>query len=526
MKMYCGLVVVIFALCGDVSAGTGSAGNLPYTIVDTGQVRCYSDNAEIEFPGSGGGFFGQDAQYVGNEPAYKDNGDGTVTDLNTGLMWQSDPGAKMTFGQAVIGAAKCRVGGYEDWRLASIKELYSLILFSGTDPDPMSNNSSRQKPFIDRKYFKFQYGDPSRGERIIDSQFATSTKYVSTTMGGSETMFGVNFADGRIKGYGLRSPRSGGDKTFYVLYVRGNTIYGRNDFKDNGDGTVTDKATGLTWMKVDSGKLKAGKNKDGKLNWQEALAWAEGLEYGGHSDWRLPSIKELQSIVDYTRSPDTTRSAAIDPVFQTTSFIAEGGRADYPYYWSGTTHASVSRASTASYVAFGRSFGWMQNRRTGQYNLLDVHGAGSQRSDPKSGDASRFPHGRGPQGDVLRIDNFVRCVRGGAVKTRTSGPKVEMMQPAERRPPDGRQGSMSGGPMGPGRGPNQQRRQGQMPSRDDFVGRLDKNGDGKVSRGEFDGPADHFGDLDRNGDGYLSAEEAPQRPPQRPQQGRRGGGRR
>jgi hypothetical protein len=46
------------------------------------------------------------------------------------------------------------------------------------------------------------------------------------------------------------------------------------------------------------------------------------------------------------------------------------------------------------------------------YTLMDVHGAGSQRSDPKSGDASRFPRGRGPQGDVIRIDNFVRCVRG------------------------------------------------------------------------------------------------------------------
>ncbi|MCK4959317.1 MAG: DUF1566 domain-containing protein, partial [Planctomycetes bacterium] len=300
----------------DVSAAKGAAGMLGYTIVDTGQVRCYSDNAEIEFPRSGGGFFGQDAQYAGNEPAYKDNGDGTVTDLNTGLMWQSDPGEKITFNQATVGAARCRVGGYKDWRLPSIKELYSLILFSGTDPDPMSTNSARQKPFIDRKYFKFQYGDPSRGERIIDSQFATSTKYVSTTMGGSETMFGVNFADGRIKGYGIKSPRGGGDKGFYVLYVRGNTGYGKNDFKDSGDGTVTDKATGLMWMKVDSGKLKAGKNKDGKLNWQEALAWAEGLEYAGHSDWRLPSIKELQSIVDYTRSPDTTNSAAIDPVFQ------------------------------------------------------------------------------------------------------------------------------------------------------------------------------------------------------------------
>ena len=415
-------------LIGSVSVAETSGGRLSYTIVDTAQVRCYGNNAEIEYPKPNADFFGQDAQYIGNEPAYKDNGDGTVTDLNTGLMWQSDPGEKMTFKQAVAGASKCRIAGYTDWRLPTIKELYSLILFSGTDPNPMSRDSSSQKPFIDTRYFKFRYGDTARGERIIDSQFASSTRYVSTTMRGSETMFGVNFADGRIKGYGMRSPRDGGDKTFYVLYVRGNTSYGKNDFKDNGNGTVTDDATSLMWMKVDSGRLKAGQNKDGKLNWQEALAWAENLEYAGYSDWRLPNVKELQSIVDYTRSPATTNSAAIDPVFQTTSFVAEGGQEDYPCYWSGTTHASLSRASTAAYVAFGRSFGWMRDRRTGRPQLMDVHGAGSQRSDPKSGDPSRFPYGRGPQGDVIRIYNFVRCVRGGTAEPRTTGPEIQMRQ--------------------------------------------------------------------------------------------------
>jgi hypothetical protein len=420
--------MILFASTTGVIAADNSASIIPYVIVDTGQVRCYNNSTEIEFPKVGAAFFGQDAQYTGNEPAYEDNGDGTVTDLNTGLMWQSDPGDKMTFKQAVAGAPKCKLAGYTDWRLPTIKELYSLILFSGTDPDPMSRNSSRQRPFINTKYFKFQYGNPDRGERIIDSQFATSTKYVSTTMRGEQTMFGVNFADGRIKGYGLRSPRTGRDKKFYVLYVRGNTKYGNNDYKDNGDGTITDRATGLMWMKVDSGKLQAGKNKDGKLNWQEALDWAENLEYAGYSDWRLPNIKELQSIVDYTRSPATTNSAAIDPVFQTTSFTAEGVQKDYPFYWSGTTHAGLSRANTAAYVAFGRSFGWMRNRRTGQHMLMDVHGAGSQRSDPKSGNPSRFPYGRGPQGDVIRIYNNVRCVRSDTAESRVTGPKVEMQQ--------------------------------------------------------------------------------------------------
>jgi hypothetical protein len=42
---------------------------------------------------------------------------------------------------------------------------------------------------------------------------------------------------------------------------------------------------------------------------------------------------------------------------------------------------------------------------------MDVHGAGAQRSDPKTGDPRDYPHGRGPQGDVIRIFNHVRLVR-------------------------------------------------------------------------------------------------------------------
>lgn len=478
------------------------AARYPYAIVDTAQIRCYSDNTEIQYPKAGQAFYGQDAQYNGVQPAYKDNRDGTITDLNTGLMWQSDPGSKKTLALAVANAPKCNTAGYTDWRLPTIKELYSLILFSGTDPDPMSNSSSRQRPFIDTKYFKFQYGNQQKGERIIDSQFATATKYISTTMRADETMFGVNFADGRIKGYPVKDPRSRADKKFFVLYVRGNTDYGKNDFTDNDDGTVTDKATGLMWMKFDSGYLKAGKNKDGKLNWSQALEWAENLKYARYSDWRVPNVKELQSIVDYTRSPATTNSAAIDPIFQATSFVAEGGKRDFPCYWSNTTHASLTRASTASYVAFGTSFGWMQNRRTGQYTLMDVHGAGSQRSDPKSGDPSKYPHGRGPQGDVIRIDNFVRCVRAGTAVRRTTGPKVQMSY-SSRRPPRQSGGRASNSPM---------RQGGPMV---DFIQRLDTNGDGKVSKREFDGPARHFNQLDTNNDGYLSKEEAPKGPPPR-----------
>ena len=405
-----------------------------YVIVDTGQIRCYNNDTEIQYPEKDEIFFGQDAQYQGNQPAYKDNGDGTVTDLNTHLMWIQNPSSKKTYEQAVAGASKCKVGGYNDWRLPTIKELYSLILFSGLDPDPMSSNTSNQTPFINTNYFKFQYGKASDGDRIIDSQYATCTLYSSTTMGGNKTMFGVNFADGRIKGYPIGNVGPRGEKKYYVMYVRGNPEYGKNDFHDNGDGTVTDLATELIWMKVDSGYLKAGTNKDGKMNWAQALEWSENLNYADHSDWRLPNAKELQSIVDYSRCPDVTNSAAIDPVFKVTAITNEGGNRDYPFYWTGTSHCRVFGANAAVYVAFGRALGWMHERRNRQLRLMDVHGAGAQRSDPKAGNPDDYPYGRGPQGDVIRIYNYVRCVRGRKAEPRIKGPTIEMKNTLQRPP--------------------------------------------------------------------------------------------
>lgn len=498
---------LVVMMLGSLAAAQSPARQLTYPIVDTAQTRCYNNQHEIQYPQPDRPFFGQDAQYAGCQPSYRDNGDGTVSDLVTGLMWQADPGDKRTYAQAVAGAARCRTGGYDDWRLPTIKELYSLIQFNGIDPDPRSTSIRDQHPFIDTQFFKFRYGDPSRGERLIDSQWATATRYRSTTMGGNPTMFGVNFADGRIKGYPI-SDRRRGTKLFHVIYVRGNPEYGRNRFVDNGDGTITDQATGLTWMQVDSGHLKAGRAGDGRLTWAQALRWAEDLTYAGHDDWRLPNIKELHSIVDYTRCPAVTNSPAIDPIFKTSRILVERNEIDYPFYWSSTTHVGQSRATAAAYIAFGRALGFLEDRRSGRVNLLDVHGAGAQRSDPKSGDAGQFPTGRGPQGDVIRIDNFVRCVRGGQAEPSQSGPEVVMSRQVVSR-----QGRSHPSVEQEGGRNTMDRRTGEPAAM--FVRRLDRDGDGRVSRREFDGPSRRFSDFDRDRDGYIDADEAPTGPPSR-----------
>lgn len=402
---------------------------------------------------------GQQSASPGPAPSYAVSADGlTVLDRNTGLTWQRSPDTdgdgrltgrdKLTFAQAQALPAKlnaARFGGFSDWRLPGVKELYSLFDARGVDPSgPDMRGGSAQRPFLDTQAFAFAYGRGEDGERIIDAQYASATLYAGESAQGRGKLFGVNFADGRIKGYDLAAPR--GEKTFYALLVRGNPAYGKNDFRDNGDGTVGDRATGLTWARADSGR---------GMDWQEALAWVRRMNaerHLGHADWRLPDIKELQSLVDYSRGPEATGTAAIDPLFSCTPITNEAGRPDFPYYWSSTTHTGLRGGLDAMYVAFGRALGWMgppgegrqgwgsaaegppgvqdlrppppggpggmggmpPGRATqGQLRLVDVHGAGAQRSDPKAGRAEDFPRGRGPQGDVIRIRNYVRLVRGG-----------------------------------------------------------------------------------------------------------------
>ena len=385
-----------------------------YTIVDTNQIECYNNyGSQISCKNSG-----QDGEFHINMPNLTKNTNGTVKDNITGLTWQQSSDTnkdgtinaydKMSYSHALSYCSNLKLGGFNDWRLPDIKTLYSLIDFSGEDINPRARFSSKLNPFINNNIFDMAYGDTSNGERIIDAQWATSTKYVSTTMHGNETMFGVNFADERIKGYPRKTRR--GIKKFYVQCVRGNENYGKNNFIDNNNGTIKDVATNLLWEKYDSQKA---------LTFDNAIKYCKTATTAGFTDWRVPNAKELHSIVDYSRSPDTTNSPALNRnYFQATSIINEAGKKDWGAYWSNTTHKNKRSNIKGVYINFGKSLGYFHRQ------WMDVHGAGAQRSDPKDlrrrmGKAIRQVKDNngnyvmilGPQGDVIRGKNFVRCVR-------------------------------------------------------------------------------------------------------------------
>ena len=374
---------------------------LAYPIVGT-NMRCfYGPTGEIARPERGEPFYGQNAHYPGLESSYKDNGDGTVSDLNTGLMWQKTTDARpdslqgrYTWIEAEGYAEALRIGGHDDWRLPSVKELISLVDANG--------ELVNRTPYFDGRYFDLTYGpEDIDGYRALDSQLITSTSYISQSVLFSDwwvdfgekriepgimhvapTFFGYNFTDGRIKSYPKENHPYNGVQTWCIRCVRG-PAYGQNEFVDNGDGTVSDLATGLMWQKVDDGKRR---------DWPEALDYAEHLELAGYRDWRLPDQKELHSIVDYGFIP------AIHPVFQMSD--PKG------WFWSSTPF--IDLPGQAVYVAFGKATGKTSARPEDEY---DVHGAGAMRSDPMVGDPACYLEGGGPQKDTIRIYNYVRAVR-------------------------------------------------------------------------------------------------------------------
>lgn len=103
------------------------------------------------------------------------------------------------------------------------------------------------------------------------------------------------------------------------------------DFIKDGD-TVKDTQSNLEWQD--------NKARDYYLTWNHAIKLCENLELAGHSDWRLPNIKELNSIVDNSKY-----KPAIVEVFKNTGSTK---------YWSSTTTKSYKYA--ARFVDFERGF--------------------------------------------------------------------------------------------------------------------------------------------------------------------------
>ncbi|MEN8135820.1 MAG: DUF1566 domain-containing protein [Thermodesulfobacteriota bacterium] len=240
------------------------------SLPDTGQATSFTDT------------FGEDSDYLINPQSCSLNGDGTTTDNVTGLMWQSsDDGIAYNWYQATgttdtaynpSGATdvcdSLNTGGYTDWRLPTVKELQLIA-------------------------------DYGRGNPAIDQTFFPDTKsfeYWSSTTATNATSspWTINFLSGYSSFTNYR------DDINYVRCVRGRQLSFDN-FSDNGNGTVTAIDTSLVWPQMID---------DTVMTWESALSYCEGLDFAGAKDWRLPNIKELDSIVDRA-----SHNPSIDEIF-------------------------------------------------------------------------------------------------------------------------------------------------------------------------------------------------------------------
>lgn len=232
-----------------------------------------------------------------NPMSYTDNGNGTITDNVTGLMWQKqDSGQKYSQVQAIAYCSGLSLGGHSDWRLPSRMNLITIV------------NYGSYNPAINQIYF------PS----------TQSYDYWSSTASAVSTTYAwyVYFGDGNV----VDTVPVFND---YARCVRLGQTQAQS-FSDNGNGTITDNVTGLIWQKQDSGQT---------YSWPQAITYCSGLSLGGLSGWRLPNIKELSSIVD-----DTVSSPAINQTYFPSTHLSR--------YWSSTTYAGVTaNAWNVSFLA-------------------------------------------------------------------------------------------------------------------------------------------------------------------------------
>ncbi len=363
-------------------------------IAATGQALCYNRLSEREWhliPCDSATCPGQDAAYALGCPTsgrFLDNGDGTVTDTCTGLMWQQDTadtngdGSRdeldvMTWCGALRYCEELRFAGYEDWRLPNVRELESLIdygnalsaipskllalnesYWSSTPAmtDPMSawsvsftTGSIFFEPVEETivamhvRAVRQQLCSAFNGDVNADgsADIGDAIQLLQHLFLGSHPQlipYCVNLFPSALAETGATTCYADGTAEDCdnedcpvqdAAVTTGCPTSGR--FLDNGDGTVTDTCTGLMWQQD-----TADTNGDGSRDWPSdletwcgALKYCEELRFAGYEDWRLPNVRELESLVHYGAEN------GIDSVFRVTAGS----------YWSSTTDARSTNAA-------------------------------------------------------------------------------------------------------------------------------------------------------------------------------------
>jgi len=300
---------------------------------------------------------------------FSDNGDGTVRDNLTGLVWLADAGCLQPapwaaaigeVNQLASGMCGLKDGSASgDWRLPNLNELESVVDVSASNPAITPG-----APFV----------------HVSSGIYWSSTSYWGGE-GGSPNAWAIRLGDGRYINDGVANSKTGAGNAvwavrgsgsgavaalqatgMYVPYTSGDDgslqtgiplTYPR--WIDNGNGTITDTMTGLIWLK---------KADCIQQPWSGALAAVQTLASGqcglsdnsAAGDWRMPNRNEMQSLSDRmeTNHADFFNATYVWkdgtpyrlPLF--TNFIAA------QYYWTSTTDAADS---SEAWTVFSCDFG-------------------------------------------------------------------------------------------------------------------------------------------------------------------------
>lgn len=294
------------------------------------------------------------------QPRFTDNGDGTVTDHMTGLMWSTSYSSAY-WGTAMQNCDNSTLAGHDDWRLPNIRELRSLLSdFSRYSPVSELNippagfwTSTRYEEDPNYAYALNAYNGTVYPSQI--SKSLSNPPYIQyysayyMPVRGSSTGAVRVAKTGQITSFTTQYENEDGD-------LQLGEAWPQPRFTNHGDGTATDNLTGLMWTT----------NTLGHQNWSAALAICQSLTTGGYDDWRLPSVLELESLVDFGKTgPDVllpdghpfsgvVRSSSYDSHYWTgTTFPGNSGEAYKVSFQNGQTYAYTKGGPGAIFVCRG-----------------------------------------------------------------------------------------------------------------------------------------------------------------------------
>jgi|GEM_PF-1062186 len=368
----------------------------PVPLPQTGQTTCYNaSGSTIACVGTG-----QDGDLKTGvawaNPRFSDNGDQTIADKLTGLIWSKDanPAAKTQTWQQGLDYVKTLNNqnylGHSDWRLPNRNELESLVNRGQSSPGPWLNSQE----FINVKssYYwssstsvNFTYSgyawvvDMSNGS--VDYNGKTNSYYVWPVRSGPSGS--LLSKTGQTSCYKESGPVMACSGTGQDGELQTGMIWPTPRFTDSGDQTMTDNLTGLAWS-------KNANPAAGTKTWQGTLDYIKSLNsqnYQGHNDWRLPNINELKSLINQAQSTHDTW------------INGQGFSSAQPaYYWSSSTAVSASSSSYAWAVSMSsgrvynysktlsKNYVWpVRSGQSGSFGSLTLTSATSSFAITKSG---------------------------------------------------------------------------------------------------------------------------------------------